>query len=69
MEGAPAANIQLFGRNVGAVLRRIVGQLEEGAAERGRGLGAIGHMPDLHARQPVEELLAGAAARPQEAAR
>ena len=53
----PAADVEFLGRHLGAVLDRIVGQLEEGVAERRGRLRAVGDVPHLDAGQAVEPVV------------
>ena len=57
MEGAPAADVEFFGRHLGPILHRRIGELEESAAESGGSLRSIRHMPDLHARQTIKAVI------------
>ena len=57
VELPPAANIDIFGRDVRGIFRRIIGQLEERVAHRSRRDRAIGHMPGRDAGQPLHPVI------------
>ena len=50
VQRAPAADVELLARDMGAVLGRIVGQAEEGLAQRRGRLRPVGDVPGVDAR-------------------
>ena len=58
-----AGQLQLLGRHPGAVLDRIIGEAEEGLAQRRGRLRPVRHVPGRHAAEPLQPVIGRAVQR------